>query len=902
MKFPVNKYCKKVFYSNTMKYNYLYRRVLLLIGSVLISMNLFGQVATISYSCKNISLREALEQISTTHGIRFAFDTERFGTITGTINVKDLPVNDFLKYLTDRFPVSVQEIDGTFVLTYAEKEKIKPEPVKINLNGYVFDKITGERLRYCNIGISGGKGATTNDLGFFNFELPLTDSLNLIVSYVGYQRLDTVVYPSRASFFRFELKPLSLMVSEVQVVSYEYKVLQFADESGRVAFNPQQTYSIPRIDENDLANALTIVPGVNLSGGQSGGISIRGSSASENLVLVDGIPVMSTNHLFGNMSVLNGKYIQQVFVSRGGFDASYGERVSGLVELNGRSARKPGSVVDLSANLLNGNLLGVVPISNKFSVTAAWRRSIIDQWQNYLFRKMLPEATIGNGTYSTSAYPKVIYNDLNLKASYHPSPRQEINLNFLNGNDFQERDYELNSQLVYRNERADARNSGGSFNWTLQTGKNWLHHLTVGYSSLFSNSINEAGTVTKTTTYYSGNNSNSGWGIWSSWKNRWNTKKDNTRITYEKDNSKNNIDELRIDFHTEMQAGKVFNQAGIGLISNAFSYNYVFGNTAGELPVDSLYNEAQLRIYHFFVKQKIDIHPRLNLTWGLRGNYESYNHTFYWQPRGSIEYKPFDDFRFQFTAGKYYQFLSQIRKIDLSGNIVMLWYLPNYEDVGLLKANHIILGGQYEKNGFIINIEGYYKKIVGKVNLFANSYTKLGEQRIRYIAREGEERNQGIDVFINYRTREWNHFLSYSLSSSEERYYGINRGYYFPSFDNEKHRLKINEIYNYRSWFFSASWNYGSGLPWLKPTNNWSSVNYERVDYFSQTDFSVVRQIRFQKYLLNAGISFLNIFNRRNTLEVNSIKFIGTDGALNVRSDLAAISFTPVFFLNIKYQ
>jgi outer membrane cobalamin receptor len=135
-----------------------------------------------------------------------------------------------------------------------------------------------------------------------------------------------------------------------------------------------------------MVNALTLIPGIHFLGGQTQGITIRGGAPTENLVLLDGITVLGTSQLFGNLSVINSKYIQQVFVSRGGFGAEYGGRVSGIVEMTGKNGSGPKPTIDLSANLLHANGYVGIPLGKKLSLAGAFRKSYTQLWPNYLFK------------------------------------------------------------------------------------------------------------------------------------------------------------------------------------------------------------------------------------------------------------------------------------------------------------------------------------------------------------------------------------------------------------------------------------------------------------------------------------------------------------------------------------
>jgi hypothetical protein len=46
----------------------------------------------------------------------------------------------------------------------------------------------------------------------------------------------------------------------------------------------------------------------------------------------------------------------------------------------------------------------------------------------------------------------------------------------------------------------------------------------------------------------------------------------------------------------------------------------------------------------------------------------------------------------------------------------------------------------------------------------------------------------------------------------------------------------------------------------------------------------------------------LNVLNRENVVEVNYLRFSSELGSLTVRSDISALGFTPVFFMNVRFQ
>jgi len=858
-----------------------------------------AQNPVVSYSATDKKLSEVLEELSRKHPVKFAFDAQAFAAIHTTISVRQVSIRELLEQLGRQHPLEFRLMAGTWILQLKNRETAvslpqpAPPPVKKSLSGFVSDAATGEPLKYCNIVFPNQHGTSTNDLGYFYLETP-ADSVRFYISHLGYQRLDTTVSSKNAPPLLLKLKPFVILMEEIKVPMQEKNLLELSEHPDKTGFNPAKSAAIPRLSENDLVNLLTLIPGVNFLGGQTGGLSIRGGNPSENLILLDGIPVLETGHLFGNLSVLNADFIRQVFVSRGGFDASQGERISGTVELNGKTGFRDHAQMNVSANLLHGNALASVPVSEKFSATAAWRRSYIDQWQNYLFRKLLTDThlTEASSTQTTAdVFPTVKYQDMNLKLSYHPGQNQELNISFFGGNDEQTLDYQLNNNQYYRNEAVTGDHIGFSGNWSLQSGR-WYHALTTGYSELHQNAQFQSGEQVEESSPKPKPNPGKGKAI-----GRY---KKYIRTQYELDNGSNRVEELRAGWKTEYKKGIFSHQAGVGFTANTFGYHFYAERTAGNLPVDSLNNAANNWVWHAFAQQTLEPLPNWKLRYGVRANLDRLTNRIYWQPRGGIEFFPFQTVKLYYLTGLYNQFLSKIPKIDINGNTELVWYLPDREGNGLLKATHHVGGFRIEKGGFLLNTELYRKYTSGKQYLLAGIYKKGNVSRIQYSSLPGEELNLGMDLFLQLRQKHWNHVAAYSLARSQEKMEEFNQGEWFPSFNDHRHQLRLTEVFTYRGWTAAASWTYRSGQPRLVAGSSSEAPAFERLSDFSQIDLSVLRKFRFNHWAVNGGVTLLNLTNRLNVVEVDYLNIATDLNTFSVRSNVSALSFTPVFFLSVQ--
>ncbi len=870
----------------------------------LVLFHVYGQEPGISYSVSEKPLSEVLGEISNRYQVKFAFDSDSFQKVLATFEIENATVEDFLKLLEKNYLIHSKNIDGTWVLVRNESAVVKsPESGKPKLktvSGFVKDKVTGEYLLYCNVVYGANKGTMTNDLGYFSFQIPDSKKVQILISHLGYKILDTIVTTEHpVDLF---LTPSEILVPTVVVTQVEKNVLEAAQQPEKIGFNPLKSSNIPRIADDDLGNALLLIPGVNFLQGSAAGLSIRGSTPTDNLVLFDGIPVLETSHLLGNMSVLNAKYVQQAFVSRGGFDAGFGGRVAGLIELTGKSGKNYHPYLDVSGNQLNSNVLANVPVTKEVSFTAAWRRSYIDSWQNYLYMRLIDNVEdqgTSDNPISSSIIPTIKYQDLNAKISIHPSDGLEINMNILYGGDHQSRDYELvNTKDYYRNESINSKNLGLSLNWNWQINKFWYSALNAGYSQLDREKIEETGELEEYTEIIENPSQGKGKGKGLA-KTRERTF---TRQVYDIDDGNNKMEEYRLDWKTEVKTGILNNQAGVGWTANSFDYRYFANRTKAVYPIDSIVNGEKQYLLSSFVQQYIQVNDQLRVRWGLRTNFDLETRKWYWQPRGGIEFNTGNGFTIHYSGGVYHQFLTSSKRIDSEGHFNYVWYLPNNKGVGVVKAINHIVGIKVENDGWLVNAEAYMKNVQGKLNLFAEPVTSDGETSIAYFPKESRERNKGVDIFIQKRQGMFNHMIGYSLSKSEEKMEGVLNEQWYPSYNDRLHQLKINEMVSWKNWTLTGSWHFGTGLPVINLTENNTLENMERTDSFYQLDFSLVKKIYTPHFSASAGVSLLNVLDRRNIVEVDYLRFTSDTGSLTIRADASALGFTPVFFVNFKIQ
>ena len=254
------------------------------------------------------------------------------------------------------------------------------------VNGYISDKQTGERLIGATvIALPSQQGTTTNTSGFYSLTLQ-EDTMRLLFSYVGYAPIyvesfkldkDTFIEVSLSS--NTELEEITVIghspVSGVQSVQMSAVEVPITTIKG-----------IPAIGgEVDVLKAIQLLPGVQSGAEGSAGLYVRGGGPDENLIMLDGVPLYSVNHMLGFFSVFNADAIKNVTLYEGNFPARYGGRLSSIIDVR----QKDGDAYGYHGNITVGL------VSTKLSVEGPiyWTK---DEWRKYRNKEVVKGQTTFN--------------------------------------------------------------------------------------------------------------------------------------------------------------------------------------------------------------------------------------------------------------------------------------------------------------------------------------------------------------------------------------------------------------------------------------------------------------------------------------------------------------------------
>lgn len=178
----------------------------------------------------------------------------------------------------------------------------------------------------------------TGELGYFTFRDVAPGAYAMRFDLIGHSSTEerlTVDAGQRAEMeVVLELQPIALAAVTVDAERSRVRT-RFEETAGTTVqdISKQSIKSVPTVAEADPLRAVEVLPGVTTVSDISSAFNVRGGSADQNLILLDGVPILSPFHLGGFYSVFNTDMLRRAELRSGGFPAEYGGRVSSVLLL-----------------------------------------------------------------------------------------------------------------------------------------------------------------------------------------------------------------------------------------------------------------------------------------------------------------------------------------------------------------------------------------------------------------------------------------------------------------------------------------------------------------------------------------------------------------------------------------
>jgi len=761
----------------------------------------------------------------------------------------------------------------SFIVTSSYAQK------KYTISGYITDKNNGESIVGANVYCTAlNLGVTSNTYGFYSLTLPQA-IYDISFTFIGYQNQVKNFNLNSAVTHDVEFELSSINIEEI-LVTGEKNIVE-KTQTSMIEVPIEQIRTIPALlGEVDILKAIQLLPGVQSSEGSSG-FYVRGGGPDQNLILLDGVPVYNASHIGGLFSVFNADAIKNVRLTKGGFPARFGGRLSSVLEIDMREGNMKEFKGDATLGLISSKLTLEGPIfKDKTSFIVSGRRTYAD----LLAKPFMPAST------DLTLY----FYDLNAKINHKISKNDRLYLSAYMGNDAFGVDFDGSQEGKGKGEQASG---DGTLNFGLGYGN---LTSTLRWNHLFSDKL-----FSNTTLTYSRYSFNTNFGLTADNTN------ENTSINFD---YLAGIEDLggRIDFDYMPNPNHDIK------FGTSYTYHHFFpgevnqniniqsSDTSRNFSLDTTLNFSGNTNVHemfFYVEDNVKITSRLKANIGLHIGYYSLannsatnnigladkisdKNNISLQPRVSARYLLNENWSLKASYAKMEQNIHLLSNSSV-GFPSDIW-VPAIENVPSQKSKQwagsvstLLFQGAYE-----LSLEGYYKTM-GNLITYKSGYSNLESTEAweNTVETGGEGKAYGMEIFLQKKKGKTTGWIGYSLSWADRRFDNINFGEWYSYKYDRRHdfSLVISHKFN-NKWDVGATWVYGTGnaitfpqgvytgLPQVSPWNgqavefveSYGDRNSTRLPAYHRLDFGINKHKKRKKWDSTLSLGAYNVYNRKN--------------------------------------
>ncbi|MBB4079265.1 hypothetical protein GGR28_001885 [Lewinella aquimaris] len=226
----------------------------------------------------------------------------------------------------------------------------------------------------------GGTSGQTDEAGNITLRAP-RGSYILRASYTGYAPFEQEILLRQNIEATLRLETTAEQLQTVTVTDRDLRSELVRARMGVERLSAEQLQSLPTVlGERDVLRSLQLLPGVTSAGEASNGISVRGGTIDQNLLLYDGAPVFTPTHLFGLFTVFTPDAVGGVDLYRGNIPARFGGRVAAVLDVTSKTPSPERTEIRGGIGVVSSNLSIETPLdkAGKLALLLAARGSYSD--------------------------------------------------------------------------------------------------------------------------------------------------------------------------------------------------------------------------------------------------------------------------------------------------------------------------------------------------------------------------------------------------------------------------------------------------------------------------------------------------------------------------------------------
>ena len=921
-----------------MLYKWVYR---LLILTAMLQMSVSAEaqerpVGNYSFEFRGELLEHALDKIARETETDLVYDPDLVRGAEVFARIMNETVEGALRaVLADHGLDYLTLSSGTIVIVKMRSE----DPAFGIFSGTVLDQRTGEPLPGATVMLADAAGGTSTGRSG-NFSLPrlMSGEHTIIFSYVGYKPVSKSVRipPNEQVRETIHLQPEPVSVAPVIVESHRPQFF-----GGYPGLSPGEEGATSAISEyRNPVRDLSLMPGVQ-HGLPMNGIRIQGGQQSENQLLLDGVPVYNPYSVGKMFSAFSPQAIGGVTMHRAGFGAANGSRISGATDLFHELPADGQKGAKLQADPLSVNLKGDLSFQlddeSSFSIMSAVRTNYWD-----LYRDPVLEQTLRNwdridpliinqtaGLEDDASFylpmdhkSELEFYDLHTATRYRFNPYNEISASvYVSGN-------ELGTAVLNRaipeadaepyllaSERYSWKNRVGQISWnSLLTPRTDLN-TKVSYSYGSFGHSSEIGT--RQTPVFPGS-------VFSAASERVAA---DTELSIELPTT---IEGNRIK-HFIAASGMTYSFSSALKLESGLQYEHVRSEVDVE---ESSYLPTFANVRSNMLSSYLTMDYRFGEYWhvsaGSRLTFLNENSTVYAEPRASIQYDRLDSgigyWSAKLSGGLYRQFINEYSITNTGASAVVpsfsVWSHAGTAEIP--KAYHLA-GSWYAAFNDVstLRLELFYKwqpatNITSYRNLISGD--DLDRSEVGAFAESTEMVAAGGSVRMDRSFADDRFSLmagydySFTRLNMESQF-----GKTVPAPWSEPHRTQLRAIWNLNSDItFAGKWHGIWGRMWAFRESYYNYLQIadpvraaqfqfnnpeeDKLGAFSQADVSLIYRPSAGAADLELRLDFINIFNRKNPLDIQLLPILDAGEIRGYRSfERTMPGFYPSVSLQVEF-
>lgn len=630
--------------------------------------------------------------------------------------------------------------------------------------------------------------------------------------------------------------------------------------------NSQINSGFALFNSPDVIKTLQRLPGVSSGTELLSGLYVHGGTGSDNLFLLDGVPLYGTSHLIGLFSSFNSDVVEDVDFYKSGFPARYGGRLSSVVDVNTREGNMQEWHGNFSIGLIDGRFQIEGPlVKGKTSINAGLRRT----WLDTFTVPALLYANSRNRKNGEKYAGNYAFWDMNIGITHKISESDKIQVNFFNGMDklkigFQECYSEYDEQTRKRtcywdNIEDDVKVNVG---WGSTTANVSWNHVFSDYLS------------SKTMAYYAKNRSLTAYGY-----SQWDWEKDlkgYTMSAVEEKNQtvvediavKSDFDWIPLDNH-HIRAGASFENH----LYNPDRYAHNWSDENHKI-IEGTTTTSRKRYFaqqaNIYAEDEITLWDKLTLAPGFR--YTAFfvdgavHHAP--EPRLALRYDLSESVALKASYTRMHQFVHLLQTIYV--DLPTSSWMPSTAQMKPMVSSQVA-GGVYTRlpHNIKLEVEGFYKTMdnIYEYDGPVAIYPPIDKWETSFA--KGKGKSYGAEFLLGWRNENTELSLAYTLSWSK-RFFPTFYHNWFLDRNDSRNMLNITATHKFTNKFeIYAGWTYKTGSRMTVADQGTVSGSYHDEDgklhYTYSNLYSAPNNLKLPDYhRLDVGMNFRKVKRNGN--------------------------------------